>query len=401
LSFLPPQSSSAVKARYAFDGIRAQLCDMRTESIADLALRARELGDVIALWYGEGDVVTPAFIREAAKAGFDEGLTFYIPNMRGHGPLIEALAEYQSRLHGRDIPIARTTVTPSGMQALFFALELVVESGTNVVYLAPQWPNVHNAIHLIGGEPRPFALDFDGDWKLDLDRLFAACDHRTRAIFLSTPCNPTGWTATRDELQTLLDFSRRTGVWIISDEVYNRLYFDGDAAPSILQVAEDGDRVLCVNSFSKAWAMTGWRVGWLTHPSGIADQIGAMTQYINSGTSGPVQAGAAAAIRQGEPVVGEIKQRIRTGLDLAYEKLPELPAIVLPRKPRGGMYAFFALEGRDDARRVCADLLEKARVGLAPGYLFGNSARAFLRMCVCRDRNQIATALDRMLAIGN
>jgi aspartate/methionine/tyrosine aminotransferase len=398
---MPPQSSSAVKARYAFDGIRAQLRDMHTESIADLALRARELGDVIALWYGEGDVVTPAFIREAAKAGFDAGLTFYIPNMRGHAPLIEALAEYQSRLHGRDIPIARTTVTPSGMQALFFALELVVETGTNVVYLAPQWPNVHNAIHLIGGEPRPFALDFDGDWKLDLERLFAACDHRTRAIFLSTPCNPTGWTATLGEMQALLDFSRRTGIWIISDEVYNRLYLDGDAAPSILQVAEDGDRVLSVNSFSKAWAMTGWRIGWLTHPSGISDQIGAMTQYINSGTSGPIQAGAVAAIRQGEPVVDEIKDRIRTGLDLAYEKLPEIPGIVLSKKPRGGMYAFFALEGRDDARSVCADLLEKAHVGLAPGYLFGNSAKAFLRMCVCRDRDQIATALDRMLAIGN
>ena len=244
-------------------------------------------------------MVTPAFIRDAAKAAFDEGLTFYIPNMRGYGPLNEALSEYQTRLHGQPIPVARTTVTPSGMQALYMALELLVDVGTNVVYVAPQWPNIHNAIHLIGGEPRPFALDFDGDWKLDLDRLFATCDARTRAIFLSTPSNPTGWTASRAEMEALLEFSRRTGIWIISDEVYNRLYFDGGVAPSILQVADDGDRVLSVNSFSKAWAMTGWRVGWLTHPSGIADQLGAMTQYINSGTSGPLQAGAVAAIRQG------------------------------------------------------------------------------------------------------
>ena len=295
LSFLPPQSSSVTKARYAFDGIRAQIRDLHTETIANLALRAREIGDVIALWYGEGDLVTPAFIRDAAKAAFDDGLTFYIPNMRGYPPLNEALSEYQTRLHGQPIPVARTTVTPSGMQALYMALELMVDIGTNVVYVAPQWPNIHNAIHLIGGEPRPFALDFDGDWKLDLDRLFATCDARTRAIFLSTPSNPTGWTATRAEMEALLEFSRRTGIWIISDEVYNRLYFDGGVAPSILQVAEDGDRVLSVNSFSKAWAMTGWRVGWLTHPSGIADQLGAMTQYINSGTSGPMQAGAVRA----------------------------------------------------------------------------------------------------------
>ena len=398
---MPPQSSSVAKSRYAFDGIRAQIRDLHTDTIASLALRARELGDVIALWYGEGDMVTPAFIRDAAKAALDEGLTFYIPNMRGHGPLNEALSEYQTRMHGQPIPIARTTVTPGGMQALYFALELLVDTGTNVVYVAPQWQNIHNAIHLIGGEPRPFPLDFDGDWRLDLERLFAACDARTRAIFLSTPANPTGWTASREELLALLEFSRRTGVWIISDEVYGRLYFDDVVAPSVLQVAEDGDRVLSVNSFSKAWAMTGWRIGWLTHPSGVADQLGAMTQFANSGTSGPVQAGAVAAIRQGEPLVQEIRQRIKTGLDLAYDKLAQIPGIVLPAKPRGGMYAFFALEGESDAGRVCAEILEKARVGLAPGHLFGQSGKAFIRMCVCRERAQIATALERMLDTMN
>jgi aspartate aminotransferase len=398
---MPPQSSSVAKSRYAFDGIRAQIRDLHTKTIANLALRARELGDVIALWYGEGDMVTPAFIRDAAKAALDEGMTFYIPNMRGHGPLNEALSDYQTRMHGQHIPISRTTVTPGGMQALYFALELLVDTGTNVVYIAPQWQNVHNAIHLIGGEPRAFALDFDGDWRLDLDKLFAACDARTRAIFLSTPANPTGWTATREELLALLEFSRRTGIWIISDEVYGRLYFDDVVAPSVLQVAEDGDRVLSVNSFSKAWAMTGWRIGWLTHPSGIADQLGAMTQFANSGTSGPVQAGAVAAIRQGEPLVQEIRERIKTGLDLAYDRLAQIPGIVLPKKPRGGMYAFFALEGQSDASRACADILEKARVGLAPGHLFGQSGTAFMRMCVCRERAQIATALERMLDTMN
>ena len=397
MSFLPPQSSSAAKARYAFDGIRAQIRDLHTENIANLALRAKELGDVIALWYGEGDMVTPAFIRDAAKAAFDEGLTFYIPNMRGYSPLNEALSDYQTKLHGQPIPVARTTVTPSGMQALYMALELLVDVGTNVVYVAPQWPNVHNAIHLIGGEPRPCHLDFDGDWRLDLEKLFAMCNARTRAIFLSTPSNPTGWTASREEMLALLEFSRRTGIWIISDEVYARLYFDGEVAPSILQVAEDGDRVLAVNSFSKAWAMTGFRLGWLTHPTGVADQLGAMTQYINSGSAGPIQAGANAAIRRGEPLVHEIRERIRTGLDLAYDKLALIPGIILPEKPRGGMYAFFAFEGQDDSRKVCTDILEKAHVGLAPGYLFGSSANAFLRMCVCRDAGQIGTALDRMV----
>ncbi|MET0599886.1 MAG: pyridoxal phosphate-dependent aminotransferase [Mesorhizobium sp.] len=396
---MPPQSTSVTKARYAFEGIRAQVRDLHTETIANLAMRARELGDVIALWYGEGDVVTPAFIRDAAKAALDDGLTFYIPDMRGYGPLTAALSEYQTRLHGQPIAIERTTVTPGGMQGLYLALELLVDLGTNVVYVAPQWPNIHNAIHLIGGEPRPLALDFDGDWRLDLDRLFATCDARTRAIFLSTPSNPTGWTATREEMAALLEFSRRTGVWIVSDEVYGRLYFDGDVAPSILQVAEDGDRVLSVNSFSKAWAMTGWRVGWLTHPSGVADQLGAMTQYVNSGTAGAMQAGATAALLEGEPLVAEIRQRIRTGLDIAYEKLPQVPGIVLPAKPRGGMYAFFAFAGEADARQACARILEQAHVGLAPGDLFGSAAARFLRMCVCRSAEQVEAAVDRMLDV--
>ncbi|TIV46008.1 MAG: aminotransferase class I/II-fold pyridoxal phosphate-dependent enzyme, partial [Mesorhizobium sp.] len=139
---------------------------------------------------------------------------------------------------------------------------------------------------------------------------------------------------------------------------------------------------------------TGWRMGWLTHPSGVADQLGAMTQYINSGTAAPIQAGAVAAIRQGEPLVEDIRQRIRTGLDLAYDRLARIPGVILPRKPRGGMYAFFALEGESDARQACAKILETARVGLAPGHLFGNSAAAFLRMCVCRDSGQIETALE-------
>lgn len=390
-------SLSSKTAASAFEGIRAQIRDLHTENIAALAVRARELGGVIPLWYGEGDVVTPAFIRDAAKAALDDGQTFYIPNMRGAEPLNEALSDYQTRLHGRPIGIERTTVAPGGMQALFMALELVTDLGSNVVYVAPQWPNIHNAIHLIGGEPRPVALDFDTDWRLDLDKLFARCDARTRAIFLSTPSNPTGWTASPAEMQALLDFSRRTGIWIISDEVYGRLYFDGPVAPSILQIAGDDDRVMSVNSFSKAWAMTGWRIGWLTHPAGVAAQLAAMTQYINSGTAGVIQAGAVAAIRQGEPLVAEIRERIKTGLDLAYDRLSQIPGVILPEKPRGGMYAFFAMEGEADSRAACARILEEARVGLAPGYLFGDASRAFLRMCVFREKEQIQTALDRMV----
>jgi aspartate aminotransferase len=383
-------------------GIRPRIQDLRTENIAELAVRAGQLGDVIPLWYGEGDLVTPPFVREAAKRALDEGLTFYIPDMRGHGPLTEALADYQSRLHGRPIGRTRTTVAPGGMQALFLALDLIVDLGTNVVVVEPQWPNVVNAVETIGGEARPVAMRFDTDWRLDLDRVFDACDARTRAIFLSTPCNPTGWTASRAELEALVEFSRRTGVWIISDEVYNRLSFDGaGAAPSILAVAEPEDRVMTINSVSKAWAMTGWRVGWITHPDSVAPALAAMTQYVNSGTAGVVQAGARAAVVEGEPLVSEVRSRVRTGLDLTYARLSEVPALALPDKPRGGMYAFFQLRGEADAAAACRLILERAKVGLAPGHLFGESSRSFLRLCVFREPAVLGRALDRMVeALG-
>jgi aspartate aminotransferase len=387
----------------AYERIRPQIMDLQTENIAELAVRAKAIPDVITLWYGEGDLVTPEFIREAAKAALDAGQTFYVPDMRGLPALTEALSAYLTRLHGRNIPVERSTVTPGGMQAVFLALELILDRGDNVVYVEPQWPNIRSAIHLVGGEPRPVALTYDnGDWQLDLDEIFDRCDARTRAIMFSSPSNPLGWTASREELAALIAFSRRTGIWIVSDELYNRLCFDADAAPSVLQVAEDEDLTLSINGFSKAWAMTGWRAGWLTHPPSVAKSLGAMTQYMNSGTAAFIQAGAHAAIVDGEETVRTVRGRCRDGVEAAYASLSGLNSVVLPQKPRGGMYVVFSIAGESDSRAACTRILEEARVGLAPGWLFGESSNAFVRMCVCRDAGQIADASRRIAnALGN
>jgi len=341
--------------------------------------------------------VTPAFVRDAAKRALDEGWTFYVPNMRGLPALTKALSEYQSDLQGVAIAPDRSTVAPGGMQALLLAFELILDLGQNVVYLEPQWPNIRNLIHLCGGEPRPVPLAFvNNDWALDLDRIKRACDARTRAIVFSTPANPTGWVASREDLAALLELGRERGIWIISDEVYARLYFDGPLAPSMLQIAEPDDLVLSVNSFSKAWAMTGWRVGWLTHPPSVAPELAAMTQYMNSGTAAVLQAGALAALTQGEGLVEEMRERCRHGVDLAYEALSRLPDLTLPAKPRGGMYAFFQIASESDSGAACRRILEKARVGLAPGYLFGEASASHLRMCICRDPAQLEAALARL-----
>lgn len=378
-------------------GIRAAIRDMAVENIADLALAASAIPDVIPLWYGEGDMVTPPFIREAATKALADGMTFYVPDMRGLPMLTAALSDYQTRLHGRPIGVERSTVTPGGMQAVVLALMLIAEPGDEVLFIEPQWPNIRSAIQMVGARPVPFGLDWrEGEWRLDLDRLTAACTARTRAIFLPTPSNPAGWVATAEEMRALLDLSRRTGIWILSDEVYARLYADGQVAPSMLQIAEDEDRVMAVNSFSKAWAMTGWRVGWLTHPASVAGRLGAMTQFLNSGTAGFVQAGAAAALTEGEGLVQQIRARCRHGIELAHEMLAPLERLDFGKPPRGGMYVFFSLRGEDDSRAACRLILERARVGLAPGYLFGEASRRFLRVCISRDGAQLEEAFGRI-----
>lgn len=382
----------------AADALRPQIQDLSTDTIAELARLANQLGNVVPLWYGEGDMTTPEFIGQAAKKAIDDGVTFYIPDMKGYPPLTEALAQYQSRIHGVAIGYERSTVTPGGMQALYLGLSAIVDLGQNVLVPEPQWPNIKRAIHMVGGEARAVPMRYSGgDWRLDLDELFAAADHRTRAIVFSTPSNPLGWTASLDELRALLDFGRAHGIWIVSDECYNRLYFGpGGVAPSILKVAEPEDLVMTVNTFSKAWAMTGWRVGWLTHPPAAGDKIAAMTQYMNSGTPGIMQAAARAALVDGEALARSTMERCRLGRDLAYEKLSRSSIVELPEKPPGGMYVFFSLKDVASSTDACRQVLEKSRVGLAPGHLFGKPAERFVRMCVCKDPKTLTAALDRM-----
>ena len=379
------------------DGIRTAIRDMTVENIADLAMAAAKVPDLIPLWYGEGDLVTPPFIRAAAARALEAGMTFYVPDMRGLPALTAALSDYQTRLHDRPIGIARSTVTPGGMQAVVLALLLIAGPGDQVIYIEPQWPNIRSAIQMVGAGPVPFGLDYRaGEWRLDLARLIAACTPATRAIFLPTPSNPTGWVASEEEIRALLDFSRRTGIWILSDEVYARLYHHGEVAPSMLRFAEDEDRVMAVNSFSKAWAMTGWRIGWLTHPGSVAGRLAAMTQFLNSGTAGFVQAGAVAALTEGEGLVREIRARCLRGRDLAHEILAPVERLEFGKPPQGGMYVFFSLRGEADSRAACRLILEKAGVGLAPGHLFGTSSRRFLRACICRDPAGLETAFHRI-----
>ncbi|MFI5000752.1 MAG: pyridoxal phosphate-dependent aminotransferase, partial [Reyranellales bacterium] len=313
--------------------------------ISEVAMSVFGDPDVVPLWFGEGDLVTPDFVREAAARGLQAGETFYTWQ-RGIPDLRAALSAYTERLYKIKCPVDRLTVTTGGMQAILLSCQLLLDPGDNIVIVSPIWPNITSATRLVRGEPKYVALDRTpaGGWKLDLQRLFDAVDSRTRAIFVNSPGNPTGWTMSSDEQRALLDFAKKRGLWIMADEVYARLIYTRPVAPSFLELAGPDDPLIVLNSFSKPWAMTGWRLGWLTHPAALGDQLAKLVQINTSGAPAFLQRGAIAALEKGDPFIQQMVDRCRAGGELVFQRLSGMPRITIAR-PEAAFYAFFSVDG--------------------------------------------------------
>jgi len=357
--------------------------------------------DLIPLWVGESDVVTPAFIRNAAQAALEAGHTFY-SYKRGEPELRETLARYISRLHGtpeRPTPVTedRVTVTSAGMNGLMLVMECLIDQGDELVAVTPVWPNIFAAAKIQGGVPRPVPLDLtERGWSLDLDRLFAACSPRTKAMFINSPGNPSGWVLPAEHRQTILDFCRARGIWLIADEVYDRFVYDRPVAPSFLSIAEPDDDLIVVNSFSKAWAMTGWRMGWLVTSHEFGEIIGKTVEFNTSGTPPFLQHAGVVAVRDGEPFVHEMVERCRIGRDLVQQALSQCPRVKLVR-PEAAIYAFFKVEGVGDTVQFCKDILKSTGVGLAPGEAFGPGGDGCVRLCFANSAERLSEAMSRLV----
>jgi len=253
-------------------------------------------------------------------------------------------------------------------------------------------------MRLLGIRPVEIPLDFaNGRWHLDLDKLFGAITKRTKAIVLNSPSNPVGWTASLADLTAVRDECRRRGLWIVADEVYARFYFgtaNETRAPSFLDICESEERLLLANTFSKNWAMTGWRVGWLQAPRALAPAIERIIQYNTSGTATFLQRGCVAALDQGEDFIAAQVEKARANRDLVASALREYPQIRF-ELPKGAFYLFFAIEGMKDSLATTLQIIDEARVGFAPGGTFGPGGEGFLRMCFLRDPTKLEEALAR------
>ena len=389
--------------------MRQAVLNLEESMIRQVANAGMGRSDVLKFWFGESDETTPQFIRDAAISSMQQGETFYTHNL-GLPELRDAIAGYANglRVQGASkIGADRIAVTSGGVNALMLAAQALVDSGDEVVVVTPVWPNLTGQPAIMGAVVRSVSLrPVAGQWQLDMNELLAAVTCKTKLLTLNAPNNPTGWTLSRAEQETILAHCRKTGTWILADEVYERLYFEptpNGCAPSFLDISMPDDSVVVVNSFSKSFLMTGWRLGWLVMPPAMTLQMGKLIEFNTSCTPVFIQRAGMVAIEHTLEVTPRVVAHLKICRDTLIPLLQALPGVqVAPAK--GGMYAFFRLEDQarfGDSLHVAKRLVLEAGLGLAPGNAFmtnpGVEAQGWLRWCFAsQDLGRLGQGVKRL-----
>ncbi len=379
--------------------IRETIERFELSGISKVASAALGDPEVIPLWFGESDIVTPAFIRDAAKTALDQGQTFY-SYPRGTPALRDGLKAYLDALYGLDLHPDRISVAGSTMLSVVVACECLLERDDEIILIGPYWPNVRVAAQLMGARHVDVRLQIgDGRWQLDLAAVEAAVTTRTKAVYVNSPSNPTGWIMRPDEGIALLELCRRHGLGLIADEVYHRNVFAGrDPAFSLLEIAGEDEPVFVLNGFSKAWAMTGWRLGWMVTPRHLVEPMAVLAECNNTGATVFAQAGGLAALQRGESFVRSFVERTRTNRDIVMELVGSHPKVQLP-EPEGAFYAFPRLAGLTDSLAFAKSALQRCKVGIAAGYTFGEANEGHIRICFAIESERLRTALQRLRSL--
>lgn len=393
--------------------MRQAVLNLEESMIRQVANAGMGRSDVLKFWFGESDEVTPALIRDAAAASLLQGETFYAHNL-GLPELRDAIAGYTNALRGEgaaNVDADRIAVTSGGVSALMLGVQAVVDAGDEVVAVTPVWPNLTAQPAIMGAvvkcvSLRPGTGDLAGNWQLDMDELLAAITPATKLLIINAPNNPTGWTLRRAEQQAILEHCRRTGTWILADEVYERLYFEPTphgAAPSFLDLAAAEDRLMVAHSFSKSFLMTGWRLGWLVLPPEAVPHVGKLIEFNTSCAPVFVQRAGLVAIEHTAEITPRVVSHLKTCRDVLIPLLQAVPGVQVA-SPRGGMYAFFRLQDHarmGDSLEIARRLVLEAGLGLAPGDAFMVHPRAeaqgWLRWCFAsQDTARLGQGVDRL-----
>ena len=380
---------------------RARVRGLTTSKVREVANAGFGVPDLRKFWFGEGDQPTPLFIREAAMTALAEGRTFYTHN-QGTAELRAALAAYLERLHGHAFPTETLSVTSAGVSALMVAMQAILDPGDRVVAVTPVWPNLVEIPRILGAEVTRVGLEpRGGRWTLDLDRLLAAITPDTRLLLVNSPNNPTGWALSAEDRSAILDHCRRLGVWILTDDVYERVVFPAApgpgpvAAASFLTLADADDRIISTNSFSKAWRMTGWRLGWMVAPRSLEADLGKLLEFNTSCAPDFVQAAGVAALEAGDAGIEILRLEMQAARDRVLAGLGRLPGVETTIAD-GGLYAFFRLAGHPDSVATAKRLIAEGGLGLAPGAAFGPEGEGWLRWCFATADEAIDDGLARL-----
>lgn len=388
-------STTLSHSQHARDAVQA----LRSSKIREVANAGMGRSDVLPFWFGEPDEPTPDDVRAVASQRLAEGDTFYVQTL-GLPNLRDAIAAYVSKLHRPHAPFdaGNVAVTSSGTSALMLAMQAIVNPGDRLVAVTPLWPNLVEMPKVLGAQVDTVSLRFAADgWQLDLDALLTALRPGTRALLINSPNNPTGWVMTADDQRAVLEHCRQRGIWIVTDDVYERYYYDhSECAPSFLDIADANDRVISCNSFSKAWLMTGWRIGWIVVPRPLLQEIGKLIEFSTTCTPGFLQHAALHALEHGEAVIARTVARLKQSRNLLATRLAQVPGVQLAAPSPGAMYSFFRVDGVTDSLAFCKQLVAEGGLGLAPGAAFGPEGEGFLRWCYASTPERIELGVERL-----
>jgi aspartate aminotransferase len=368
--------------------------------IRELAEIAMSMDGVLKLYFGESNLPTPEYIKRAAQKAMADGFTFYTENA-GLPSLRKSLARYYQELQSVDLdPANEIVITASGVQALNLGIRCVIDPGDEALVLTPAWPNGASNVAMANGVPIEIPQPLVGDrYQIDFTALEAAVTPRTRMLLYTSPSNPLGWVATVDEQRRLLEFARRHNLWLVADEVYERLNYTGPKpttpAPTILKLATRDDAVIVMQSFSKVYCMTGWRLGWLVARRDLAARATQLNEFVVSHAPSFAQRAAETALLWGENTLCEMLVRLKENRDFCLAALAKMPGITVP-KPDGAFYVFPKIAGATDSFDFCKRLLMETKVGLAPGVAFGAGGEGSVRICYAAERNIVEEAMARL-----
>jgi aspartate/methionine/tyrosine aminotransferase len=376
-----------------------RVADLRAEGAYHVLAQAQALEaegrDIIHLEVGEPDFLASEEILDAGVEALRAGRARYNPPA-GLGALREAIAEFAGQQRGVSIEPSQVLVSPGAKPNMFFPTLALIEPGDEVVYPDPGFPTYAAMIGVAGGRGLPVPVVEARGFSFDLDAFDRALSDRTRLIILNSPSNPTGGVIPRQDLEHIAEAAQRLDAWVISDEIYTRITFEGGVAPSIASLPGMQQRTVIVDGFSKTYAMSGWRLGYGIMPEGLARRVELLLTHAYGCTAEFTQWAAVEALRGPQAWVEKMVAEYRRRRDLVVERLNAMPGITC-REPQGAFYVFPNVTrlGRE-VEPLADEILRETGVALLPGTAFGMNGEGYLRLSYATSMENLEEAMARI-----